>query len=331
MLPNKHNPVNVFINDIDKTQNDMFKVCEDFKTFMHKNYTYELFNAWVGTLSADENEYDCENKRIVAFYNTSTIPTLTSYKGISIIWRHRDAVSSEAEDIVRFEGSGTTSDYEIEPKILKELFKDHSNLTMVHVSSYKSKNFSRATARIVNEPCVALYCRVKGIIPTGEKAFPRSIGNLKTDVREGYLSLGDGNEIHSGSEIICTETCSSGSVGSFVEQNGKLHFITCAHLVVPVDVMNLSEADRDRYFENTQTKIKNQKNCVVGEVKKVVFSHGNTLNPSVDAVLVEVDNDFVEQDHNFRVPDQDLYDSGKYSQYYMAIFQRFWLHVATHT
>ncbi|KAK3599785.1 hypothetical protein CHS0354_037271 [Potamilus streckersoni] len=70
------------------------------------------------------------------------------------------------------------------------LFEKHTNLEAMIGSSFMlslRKGYIQAS-------CVVLYCQVKGIVPYGESAFPKTlqvgIHTLPVDVREGFLRRG---------------------------------------------------------------------------------------------------------------------------------------------
>lgn len=110
------------------------------------------------------------------------------------------------------------------PKFLaKELFKTHSNLTMICPSAFKSKGFGSKEHTVTDIDCISLFCRLKGIIPIGEPHFPLKINGFQTDVLEGtsYLT----SAFHIGDQI-CNSEKETGTLGGFVKYYGFDTFLT---------------------------------------------------------------------------------------------------------
>ncbi|XP_062588289.1 uncharacterized protein LOC134249955 [Saccostrea cucullata] len=62
----------------------------------------------------------------------------------------------------------------------RSLLEHHSNLEIVSASAYHSRKNGN---KIDFEPCIVIYCSCKGIVPYGEKEFPKQIDGIKTDMK----------------------------------------------------------------------------------------------------------------------------------------------------
>lgn len=125
--------------------------------------------------------------------------------------------------------------------VAKRLFKNHSNLTMVCPSAYKSKGFGTDKFVIDKIDCINLFCRRKGIVPIGEQHFPLKINDMQTNVLEGtsYLTsaVHIGDKIYNSNEEI-------GTLGGFVKYYGIDTFLTCAHVIFgKSNISNLQTKD----------------------------------------------------------------------------------------
>jgi hypothetical protein len=100
---------------------------------------------------------------------------------------------------------------------------------MISASPYKSMGYSRGRHKVVEKPCISLFCLHKGYIPYGEERFPVHLKDSNVDVLEGYSILGSGTSLEIGG-YICRSGC--GTIGGFVDlPNNKTGLITCAHVV----------------------------------------------------------------------------------------------------
>ncbi|CAG2199204.1 unnamed protein product [Mytilus edulis] len=110
--------------------------------------------------------------------------------------------------------------------VAKELFKQHSNLTMVCPSNFKSTGFNSKNAALHGINCIQLFCKIKGIIPIGESHFPSTIDGVTTDVLEGTSQFS--SVVHIGDKIY-NEQNNIGTLGGFVKYYGIDTFLTCSH------------------------------------------------------------------------------------------------------
>ncbi|XP_021372643.1 uncharacterized protein LOC110462792 isoform X2 [Mizuhopecten yessoensis] len=68
---------------------------------------------------------------------------------------------------------------------------DHSNLVKVSASAVRSLQNGSLLAK---EACIVLYCKCKGVIPFGEKPFPKYIEDIPVDIRDGLGGDTEGSE-----------------------------------------------------------------------------------------------------------------------------------------
>ncbi|KAK3104578.1 hypothetical protein FSP39_005305 [Pinctada imbricata] len=184
-----------------------------------------------------------------------------------------------------------------------DLWKTHSNLTII------TGDYFKCTGGVSSpDPCIVFYCLSKGFIPIDEEPFPTELtfrmGTLKTDVREGYFTLGPttmrgypdsfNDPICMGSNIGNQCRDASGSLGLFVDlpNNGK-GFLTCCHVLFDCvkprefsyshiydnEVQHVIQPGKSAFCSNTDT--------ACGEILQAKFCPGRSP-VSVDAALVKV-------------------------------------------
>ncbi|KAJ8313363.1 hypothetical protein KUTeg_009149 [Tegillarca granosa] len=74
---------------------------------------------------------------------------------------------------------------EVISKESQRLFRVHSNLSIIGPSPVKSSNDGK-TIEVC--PCIVFYCIGKDFIPIGEPLFPKTLGGIGIDVREGFFT-----------------------------------------------------------------------------------------------------------------------------------------------
>lgn len=116
--------------------------------------------------------------------------------------------------------------------IAKEMFRSHSNLTMICPSGFKSRGFKSGSFPLEKINCIQLFCKRKGIIPIGESHFPLHINGIPTDVLEGTSVLS--RSVHIGDKIDNDAKC-TGTLGGFVKYYGIDTFLTCSHVIFGKD------------------------------------------------------------------------------------------------
>ncbi|XP_061193967.1 uncharacterized protein LOC133202208 [Saccostrea echinata] len=188
---------------------------------------------------------------------------------------------------------------EVTEKDVKKLFKEHSNLTLISASPFKSTGYSKGKHRVVEKPCISLLCLHKGYIPFGEREFPKQINGYQVDVQEGYCFLGSGRSIDFGGHIRRAKginTPGNGSIGGFVDlSNDTVGLITCAHVVFSTDELKMPNNEIQNYVLgngidlNVEVFDKNQHNFqVCGTIVDKCFPL-SSYNDSVDAALIKLD------------------------------------------
>lgn len=163
------------------------------------------------------------------------------------------------------------------------LFKQHNKLSLICPSQLKSSNYG-TNHTIEQIQCIQLYCERKGIIPLGEKHFPKTIKGIQTDVLEGRCHLA-ATTIRVGDTIGTLQKC--GTLGGFYRYAGNFEcLLTCAHvfyslptLLAPPDHM-CHDQGVDVFWVSGQTK----RQC--GVVLRRIFKHDDPSTTSVDAALV---------------------------------------------
>ncbi|XP_061193685.1 uncharacterized protein LOC133201909 [Saccostrea echinata] len=243
--------------------------------------------------------YDCEKGNLVtiAFSYKGSIEridiTQEKVMGKKMFIYNQTNPSKEA--CIVFKSYATSHSKETLPTIsekeARELFKRHSNLTMISASPCKSVGYSKGKHRIVEKPCILLLCLHKGYIPYGEGEFPRKIGDAEVDVQEGFCNFGKSLEM--GGDIRRKGSKSVGSIGGFVNLTGsKIGLITCAHVVLSHKELEKRRLD---YLPEVETFINSAHSYkVCGKVINAEFPKPDdcNLNPlegsSVDAALIEL-------------------------------------------
>ncbi|XP_062568508.1 uncharacterized protein LOC134230690 [Saccostrea cucullata] len=221
--------------------------------------------------------------------NASASITTNGFFGLSVIIRETNEVNKEAENLLVHEEMIHYQTAKLSGNRIEELFRSHSNLTLVNYSNVKSKGFGTTQARVEQLSCVVLYCHVKGFIPFGESSFPRTIDGFTVDVRECLCTFAI-NSMRIGDRIGSAELSKSGTLGCFIELSDSTAFITCAH------VLYSSKTLREHNFKKASEKIEIQvidrrqhgESQIVGLVKTAAFDYGDPRMTSVDAALIEM-------------------------------------------
>lgn len=175
----------------------------------------------------------------------------------------------------------------------KQLFNEHSNLSLIHKSPFKSTGFRQQKQKVIAQSCYQLYCKRKGIIPIGENHFPITLNGLQTDVVEGspnFISqqLKVGNQVG-------TDEYKRGTLGGFVKVRGDTAFLTCLHVFLSTDEL----ASENISFDDEKTvPVKlyqaNKNSVVCGKIREIAFEVDNEKETSIDAALVEISADSID-------------------------------------
>ncbi|KAL3889135.1 hypothetical protein ACJMK2_001489 [Sinanodonta woodiana] len=270
---------------------------------------------------------------LVCFYSGSVDISFKSFYDLKVIYRDyytTDKESSLAREHERNINDLTSEHCDLINEAItingKSLFAKHSNLEAVSSSGILSSK-SRG---LVQEPCVILYCRVKGIIPFGEMPFPKRLkvneeATIAVDVREGYFSYyadsrnkDQKNVLHHenmqlmeslkmGLSIGSAGSLQSGTIGPFVQINSdRIGFLTCAHVVYcqseliylaniaqtdPIAKEIVQPPDNHYYASHYQS---NHRLC--GKVLHAMFcgdwSPSSTQAFGIDAAVIEITSRF---------------------------------------
>ncbi|KAK3083705.1 hypothetical protein FSP39_001756 [Pinctada imbricata] len=221
--------------------------------------------------------------------------TLTQADQSWIKYKKQKHVKMESEDIICHEMKRSLSEKKVseldrfikdnlQTSYVQHLFRGHSNLNMISLSKVKSMNYGSPNWNAADELCVVMYCFHKGYIPFGEHPFPRRIGDLRTDVREGYCELSTKTKVQMGRSVYTESTQMASSLGNFVQsEDGSIAFITCAHALFPMSelrtILSFKDYHRSEFYDS-ETREK------IGQVTDVYFEYN--IPDSVDAALVKL-------------------------------------------
>lgn len=164
----------------------------------------------------------------------------------------------------------------------KLLFNEHTNLSLIGKSPYKSSGFRVNNHGILKQSCVQLYCKKKGFIPIGENHFPKTVNGMNTDILEGSPRLLSNLKV---GDQIGIDGYKMGTLGGFVKVRGDKAFLTCTHVLLELNTDQISLDDDETtwvsvFRENTST------HC--GKVRDIAFKMDNERETSIDAALVEI-------------------------------------------
>jgi len=291
-----------------------FSVAKQFENCLYAKHKYLLHSAWLGYKPETSSKLiQLKNIQLVALVNRHIgKPPIERFMNIPIYWREKNDVSKEAEETIYLENMDKNVKNKIPGYTAKTVFDMHSNLTIVHPSSFKSIRFKTDKHIVVKQPCIALYCRFKGIIPLGEEQFPKTLLGFETDVREGYCIFGTSNLVRPGTKIQCTSSNKQGTVGGFVKlDNGKSAFLTAAHVVANCTQLSSPEATKNTLFKSGTISVSRgvMPHEELGKVINGCFSYENTNETSVDVAVVEIDEGMKSTDGNFPETKDDLLTS----------------------
>lgn len=203
----------------------------------------------------------------------------------------------------------------------KHYFAQHRKLSVISPSPIKSQGYPIKQI-IVKEPCIQLYCRLKGYIPVGEAHFPYEIDGIPTDILQGYAELLV-EDIRIGSEVGRLGG-KSGTLGGFVRYLGKDAFLTCAHVIIDKEYL-VTKENRQKIHENTinvyyinQGSPPGTNALPCGELINFAFPPDESDGTTVDAAIIQLDKTCVKINPQNMVFDQNsiarsITDMGKIS------------------
>ena len=284
---------------IDQVENALIKAKETFKT---------------ANVVVCREAHNPDNIVFIGYDNDCKMNILheSEVDGIKIIIKHPfkidDQTSPSSVSRMRQGVTGLGLSLEEEQRITacieehgQDLWQKHSNLTIISGDVIKMCGGEER-----KQVCIVLYCLSKGYIPIEEEAFPRKLGSLEVDVREGYFLLGTNTRrgglnywndpLCMGSNIGHENRQSAGTLGLFVNIPGTLKpevgFITCCHVLLDCIGKGTYHFTKD---ESNPVRVKQPstitfcgiKDRVCGEIERAVFAP-QFNQCSVDAALVRV-------------------------------------------
>lgn len=222
----------------------------------------------------------------------------SNFLGLRIVIRTENETNDEEKRLMSYERKmDTYCPIQINSKDVAALFEAHTNITMIRTSNVCYQENDEKEIYIARMPCVVIFCRVKGVIPLGENAFPVCLSCYKVDVREGVCSFA-ANPLQIGEGIQSKMADGFGTLGGFVDIDSKRKgFLTCAHVVFREDILKRGkvketikrcEVTISERSENTDLK------SDVGIVCSAAFLHKDPNSVSIDAALVEITNRYPE-------------------------------------
>lgn len=107
------------------------------------------------------------------------------------------------------------------------VYENHSDVNGLRISNVRCVD-----GRLIQEPCIVIYCYDRLFVPAGEKKLPESLGGYPCDIRDNIIEFG----ALLGSSIGIPFSQVRGSVGFLVKSNIPLQvpvtgFLTAAHVV----------------------------------------------------------------------------------------------------
>ena len=158
------------------------------------------------------------------------------------------------------------------------------------------------TQKCEQQLTIAIYCAVKGFIPEGEKEFPKSLGEFKTDIRKGVVFSATlrPNDFHDniriGRSISGTvENCFT--LGPFFEHpvTKRLCTWSCAHgFVLPDDLATYRIAHLQHHLRDSPVyQPPGHSNGTIGKIIAAEINEGDSIDggfiSGVDGVIIEID------------------------------------------
>lgn len=300
-------------------------IAEIIKEAFRKTYasTYKISKIWLGSESQKRpvfTFFESMRQHKVSGFDTIVVvvkesthrKTLRSLWGFDLILVSENVCNAEVQRLLQFDVQDPTEAIvkHVNEKKMSDLFKNHSNITLLNISNVRSQGFGTSSFRVKKTPTLVIHCHVKGVIPFGEDIFPEQVSGFQVDVREGTCNLAvQGLRM---SENISADGCAKfGTLGGFVDlQNppGRA-FLTCAHVVLPRNTLQnqvAKEYVRKREIIRVFDKEKNE----IGKITKAVFDPGQPANVSVDAALVEITDRHPRDGYFSDVSDSQLSGAG---------------------
>ncbi|XP_053390142.1 uncharacterized protein LOC128553055 [Mercenaria mercenaria] len=192
----------------------------------------------------------------------------------------------------------------------KSLMEQHTNLTRVSISWFKSKGFGTKHQDITQKTCIALYVQVKGFVPLNETALPEVIDGIDVDIRECVvLPYTFPNEHHEHIKMGCAihgglkdeqGRVLGGTLGGFFEVDREMYCLTSAHTFMSSADMgklkqfgkfcDLGLGNAIKTFEAHQPVVEGSRPFGTGV--RAVYKEGGNGETGVEAVVVKVQDRF---------------------------------------
>ncbi|XP_053406175.1 uncharacterized protein LOC123534853 isoform X2 [Mercenaria mercenaria] len=313
------------------------EICQNICSYLEEK-SKDIVNVW----SAYRKEGD-EETDVVFVVCTRSKSIEVDFEGFSIYQRAISEYSSESRKVLA-EELNTKFDKTLLNKLklstqahAKTLMENHSNISMISPSIFKSKRFGQARHELIvtNKPCIVLYVHIKGLIPIKEEPFPSEIDGFPTDVREAGFTLFNGgpNEFHENLKMGCAVHANvtntegdimGGTLGGFVHhpEFGNC-CLTCAHVVSkPDDMINLRDNNGGKAVIGTDCNYLvyqpvSHGSRHFGRLVSVVYKEGGEGKSGVDAALIQITKRFPRSGD---FPDADNYREAGFDQNRPMIF-----------
>ena len=167
-----------------------------------------------------------------------------TYKGYSVHCIYNNTSTLNNEAILSLDEDKRIGD--ILSQHADVLFENHSNITMMCPSAVKITNF-----QMMSSKCISICCKGKGFVPIGDSIFPREIGGITVDVREGYTAPCTIDTLHDCVKVSCSiahkQAKNYGTIGGFCSEKGdgngsvKHGLLTCCHCVTYPGMTSLAD------------------------------------------------------------------------------------------
>ncbi|XP_062590219.1 uncharacterized protein LOC134251817 [Saccostrea cucullata] len=247
----------------------------------------DIAHIWVGR--QDKTSHDIDTVVIVT-RSSKSYNLGDKIWGLKILVRCIDTCSDEAANLLIYDTNDSIGSLsgKLTESDIKSLFHRHSNITLINTSNVCSIGYkSKTNAKIEWIPSIVIYCHIKGVIPIGEEAFPKSIGGHRVDVREAVCNFAV-KPVQLSEKIGTEGSTRFGTLGGFVTlQNPERQlFLTCAHVLFPINQLKNEKLNED--IKEKEINVVDKDGHQLGKVHKAVFKHGHERDVSIDAALVEI-------------------------------------------
>lgn len=230
--------------------------------------------------------YRENNENHVIFVSSSFVDTSRSSENRDVIYKEVETNTRIDIDVMKLMKKAINKNSEF-------LRENHSNITMITGSPYRSIGYKKGAHSVEKENCIVILVPVKGVIPLGENIFPKTIDGFKTDVREVVIKLltgGKPHEIHEYLKIGCAigrnaKDGSIGTLGGFVyHPDHGLCGLTCAHVL-----LNETEITRGPMAEELGCLQPYPFGKQFGKLVDYRFQNNGDEKAGIDIALIKID------------------------------------------